>query len=515
MKVVGTPFSCLNPRYVTNPYTGDRLLVGCGKCVACAARKATRYEHQIEMEALYSYKSLFITLTFANKYIPKIKLVETDVPWFYRLIDSDTGSIVADDMVINPHDLKKLQDKTYLFGYVPYLDKTFVQKFMKRLRKSLSEYSNEKIRYFICGEYGPEHFRPHFHIILFLETGKFLNTTAKTLQDFPKWTWEHIENVNPTAKLSVIECAVRESWRFGSVDASIIENSASRYVAGYVNNLGNLPQILRLPQTKPFTLHSRFLGYKFCKSQREEVYASTPEQIVQRSLHVGKVYQEFNMPVSYTNVFFPKCKGYALKSARERLFSYQLYLKARQYYAETPLLTISEELSSFVLFYCNDHDIRKLPPIFPAEVTMLVDYFNRSCNRPMRPFSEYTIDEHISVTNQIYRELCLSRHFLNFVCNGDYKVSTQKLYLGKIDEMVNYLERMKLARWYEEQCAYAEKDFAAEEGMQWFYDNVGNNIEDIKQSYPFKLFQIQCKDKENRMIKHKLQNDLNGLFNNI
>ena len=516
MAAQGTPFMCLHPKYIMNPYTHERMLVGCGKCSACVARKATRYVHQIELESQYSHSVLFVTLTFANSFIPRLRMMPVkDVPWRYSPIDVETSEQVTDDIVMNPVDLQKLKEKTYLFGHIPYLDKTYVQKFMKRLRKSLSQYSNEKIRYFVCGEYGPEHFRPHFHLLLFLESGKYLNTTRKTLQDFPKWTWENIENVNPNANLSVLECAIRESWQYGSVDASIVEKSASSYVAQYANNIGNLPQVLRMPQTRPFTLHSRFLGFKFCKEQRQEVYASTPEQIVHRGLQVGSVYQEFDMPRSYTNVFFPKCKGYSVKSARERLLSYRIYLTARRYYAETPLLEVSEELAMFLEKYYNEYGKQDLPATFPPEVAILTDYFNKSCLRKYRCYDEYTIEEHATLTQQIYRELCLSRHFLNFVCNGDYKESTSKLYLNKIQEHWNYLDRMKLSRWYEEQAAYSEKDFAADEGFQWFYDNVGNNIDDIIRCYPFQLFKAQCKDKENRLIKHKLQNDLNGMFVNM
>jgi hypothetical protein len=37
------------------------------------------------------------------------------------------------------------------------------QLFMKRLRK----YTKQKIRFYMCGEYGEENFRPHYHAILF------------------------------------------------------------------------------------------------------------------------------------------------------------------------------------------------------------------------------------------------------------------------------------------------------------------------------------------------------------
>lgn len=54
---------------------------------------------------------------------------------------------------------------TYDAGTCPYppsLDYSHFQKFMKRLRKKLGP-----LRFFMCGEYGPENGRPHFHACIF------------------------------------------------------------------------------------------------------------------------------------------------------------------------------------------------------------------------------------------------------------------------------------------------------------------------------------------------------------
>tara|TARA_R110002072_G_scaffold196017_3_gene353387 strand:+ start:2238 stop:3008 length:771 start_codon:yes stop_codon:yes gene_type:complete len=44
------------------------------------------------------------------------------------------------------------------------LNHDYFQKFMKRLRKEIAP---QKVRYFMCGEYGDDSWRPHFHAILF------------------------------------------------------------------------------------------------------------------------------------------------------------------------------------------------------------------------------------------------------------------------------------------------------------------------------------------------------------
>lgn len=520
--VTGTPFVCLHPQTIVNPYTGEKLTVPCGKCSACQSRKAARYVNQIELEANNSYAVLFVTLTFANAHIPKLEVVPVTPEHHlmesrYAVADSETGEVFTDTLIMRSHDLKVLKDKTYLFGKIPYLEKSYAQKFMKRLRKSLSQYNDEKIRYFLCGEYGPEHFRPHFHILLFLKSSVFLGATRKTLKDFPEWTWRYSQDPDPNAPLSVIECAIRENWRFGSIDAVLSKGKCASYVASYVNGFGNLPKILRLPQTKPFTCHSRFLGFEFCKKEREKVYASTPESVVRTGLSVGSIYKEFNMPLSYTNVFFPKCKGYALKSSRERMFTYRLYLIIRKEFPEAPLLTVAMDIVNMVMFYFDSYidDKDKLPAGFSPMLALVLRYFKKSFNLRNCPFQEYTPEEVTTCINSCYRELTLSRHFLTFCCNGDYSQKATELYYNKIKDFYDYLERMKLARWYEEQQAYAEKDYAADETFAFFFDNIGLTNEEIQESLPYLEFVRSCADKQRRLIKHKMQNDLNAIFNNI
>ncbi len=56
---------------------------------------------------------------------------------------------------------------TYANEHLPYggdLRHEDFQKFIKRLRKWLSP---KKLRFYMCGEYGTENFRPHYHAIIF------------------------------------------------------------------------------------------------------------------------------------------------------------------------------------------------------------------------------------------------------------------------------------------------------------------------------------------------------------
>lgn len=64
------------------------------------------------------------------------------------------------------HDSNCFLTLTYDDEHLPEdrsLNKKHFQDFMKRLRKQ----TGEKIRYYHCGEYGEEYYRPHYHALLF------------------------------------------------------------------------------------------------------------------------------------------------------------------------------------------------------------------------------------------------------------------------------------------------------------------------------------------------------------
>lgn len=95
---------------------------------------------RLQWEQKQSYSSHFITLTYADEYLP---------------IDVQTGQ-----------------------GTLCELD---VRNFFKRLRKYNSKVQGKTIgiRFYYCGEYGTEGNRPHYHIILF-------NAKLKTIENLHK-----------------------------------------------------------------------------------------------------------------------------------------------------------------------------------------------------------------------------------------------------------------------------------------------------------------------------------------
>lgn len=95
----------------------------CGKCVGCVLERGRQWAMRCMDEASLYRENCFVTLTYDAKHLP----------WNRSL------------------------------------SKREFQLFLKRLRKFLGRdcLASEPLRYFGCGEYGPENGRPHYHILLF------------------------------------------------------------------------------------------------------------------------------------------------------------------------------------------------------------------------------------------------------------------------------------------------------------------------------------------------------------
>lgn len=95
--------------------------IPCGKCIGCRLDHSRMWANRMMMELQYHDSAVFVTLTYSDDFLPRHNFLEK-----------------------------------------PTLRKDHLQKFMKHVRKHFGE-----VRFFGCGEYGPLHERPHYHLIIF------------------------------------------------------------------------------------------------------------------------------------------------------------------------------------------------------------------------------------------------------------------------------------------------------------------------------------------------------------
>jgi hypothetical protein len=112
-------YTCYAPIHIKND--GANYQVPCGKCPKCIRRRINGWVFRLKEEEKNCFSSYFLTLTYAPKTVP----------------------------------ITKNGQQT--------LDKRDHQLFLKRLRK----FQKNKIKYYMCGEYGGKTMRPHYHYIIF------------------------------------------------------------------------------------------------------------------------------------------------------------------------------------------------------------------------------------------------------------------------------------------------------------------------------------------------------------
>lgn len=112
--------------------------IPCGRCIGCRIDYSKQWADRCLLE-MKKYKSnYFITLTYDDEHVPKN----------------------------NPKILTNSKGESYTAfkaGEFNSLFKRDLQLFFKRLRKK----TGQNIRYYCCGEYGDNTFRPHYHCIIF------------------------------------------------------------------------------------------------------------------------------------------------------------------------------------------------------------------------------------------------------------------------------------------------------------------------------------------------------------
>ena len=180
MSTLGNINSCLNPKLIYNKYTDTKMYVPCRKCFRCRDTYGSEWSRRCENECKQHRYSLFVTLTYDNDHIPLFEPMIDDNGNLMSAWCSnrgfENGKFISSDIARSCPPVG--MEDTTCFAYPCKKD---IQDFMKRLRSCIdynlnrpkiqlltdkSKFINEnRLRYFICSEYGPRTFRPHYHAI--------------------------------------------------------------------------------------------------------------------------------------------------------------------------------------------------------------------------------------------------------------------------------------------------------------------------------------------------------------
>lgn len=291
--------SCLNPRVVRNRYTGELISVPCGKCPSCLTRSSALWTARLREESACHTYTLFGTLTYDDAHLPCVSLsdVSTDrLPDFYKAVSESSDYI------------------KFCHGKIPCLNVKDVQDFFKKLRSKIAYHygydAKYKIRYFVCGEYGPTTFRPHYHYLLWFDAVELLSTIKRYI--FEAWK-------SNTSHKTLSRFLERNKHRF-------VAGKAERYVAGYLNKSAGLPSILLQKPFRPWHVQSSAppVGtIRVLKDAMERfVFGDALQVTLSRLSSLETV--SVSLWRGLENRLFPKCIGFSCLTTGDRRTLYTI-----------------------------------------------------------------------------------------------------------------------------------------------------------------------------------------------
>lgn len=336
---------CQYRSFITNKYNGARIAVDCGQCDYCIYKRAQKASMRVKTAGSAFKYSYFVTLTYDNEHIPLMNCkvlhseyedvvgisgdihfgdehhkyipvsdyqCEDNFSLRHIFFEQVQGTVpfdreikeyvpVEDNWFLSMDAIRSFIHKTQAVdktdypaskqygrdNLIPFLNYVDIQNYIKRLRKHLSLRlgSYESLHFYAVGEYGPVHFRPHYHLLLF---------------------------TNSDEVAEVLRYCHDKSWKLGLSDFQRSAGGASSYVASYVNSLSAAPLLYRSCRSfRPKSRASVGFFEKGCDFvEGEYPYAQIEQKI--DSVVNGRIYN-FNgisvrstPPMSYIRTLLPR-----------------------------------------------------------------------------------------------------------------------------------------------------------------------------------------------------------------
>lgn len=188
------------------PFYKENQPFPCGKCAYCVQRRLNNWVFRCMQEVRFADSAHWVTLTY-------------EIP-----------PLTEDNMMT--------------------LRKPDVQNFFKRLRKLPRAFSNRKIKYYLCGEYGDTYYRPHYHAVIF-------NSSPEQIEK----CWRGFSSLGDSEGVILGTCYFDE-----------VNETTIAYTAKYMNKAKKIPlffEDLRLPE---FQLFSKGIGVDYLTEAVKEYY---------------------------------------------------------------------------------------------------------------------------------------------------------------------------------------------------------------------------------------------------
>lgn len=574
---------CLHPRKIVNRYTHEPITIPCGQCVACLLRRCYTNQMRCEQEERESPFTYFITLDYNNAHVPLMRLhydsPRSDGFYLTSMCERDKGwigdykenSIYISKQLYDldkpDHSTKDLQHKMLYFerGVFPYSCMhdcvTFLKRLSIQLKRQYEKLTNDELqlRYFAVSEYGPVHFRPHYHIILYSSAN--LSAFIKRVADR---SWTQKQPYKGAAVVRVyqrkgkqVKVKYRPKWEYvplGTVDVKSSLGHLSKYLGGYVNSFSRIPRFLLKGCIRPFCHHSIHFGTRTYKDLLHFTQTHEAKELASDDVMCNVLPNGIFSRSTYSRTFFPKCAGFDKSDVETNAFRYNIYNLVTSIFgfgtvsnlADKVVETVNGSFASNNI--CYDYGVCSAPAAFD-----LVSYYRSKFSR----FTQvHKYDERKSV---VVRDLYISLRFISVhigsFTDGCYPTLAVRKAAQKIHDYYQYLSAFSMKDWYQQQSDYlanfglrgftnfysnlgylqqhedlylyvrgndklslfyrnliqctSEED---ERNMNYYFGNDVDGLEDIEKTAPYQSFKTHVICEFDGRIKHKVKNDMNKKY---
>lgn len=228
--------------YNSCPEGLEPVLLPCKHCTCCMRTYRREWAYRLMCESLESSESMFITLTVDDEHLPAV---------------FPNRSLQHKPFQDFMKRLRICLSRGFEYDFVPHFTHSSLLGKIDHLTKRCF-YQRDKIRFYMCGEYGDVTMRPHYHCCIF--GARFPDAY------FAKKVGHELYYTSPT---------LLKLWPFGKMSLfSDVTPSSAAYVAGYVDKklekgqeyfkaLGLMPEYVRM---------SNGLGLKYFEKYQDMLY---------------------------------------------------------------------------------------------------------------------------------------------------------------------------------------------------------------------------------------------------
>lgn len=234
--------ACSSPVWLPD----KQLYVPCGHCDACLALKGFQRCNDLDVCLSYYPVRYLVTLTYNDEHLP-IAAYNEESHSFVSDIDCDYNGecySVSVSECSSPLDYDYVLNCLNRYGGLPVLSRKNIIDFKKRFRKFFHKYyPDEDVFIYLCGEYGPSTFRPHYHCIFGFKSMVSRDSLTSLLR--ASWSCRVVGTRNS-----------RDPIGFFDVEY-IASGTCGRYVSQYLNCTTHLPSLIGRGKFRPFHQSSR------------------------------------------------------------------------------------------------------------------------------------------------------------------------------------------------------------------------------------------------------------------